>query len=70
MGRLGQRCYRFRRPPLAVRRAKQALQLARRSSKELETHARDALAELMRTADHKESVAAYLEKREPQYRGT
>ena len=57
-------------PPLAVRRAKQALQLARRSSKELETHARDALAELMRTADHKESVAAYLEKREPQYRGT
>ena len=57
-------------PPLAVRRAKQALQLARASSEELETHARAALTELMRTQDHKESVAAYMEKREPQYRGT
>lgn len=56
-------------PPLAVRRAKQALQLARASSQELKTHARDALAELVRTEDHKESVAAFLEKREPQYRG-
>ena len=52
-----------------MRRAKQALQLARSSSQELKTQARDALAELVRTQDHKESVAAYLEKREPQYRG-
>jgi enoyl-CoA hydratase/carnithine racemase len=56
-------------PPLAVRRAKQALQLARSSSEELKAQARDALAELVRTEDHKESVAAFLEKREPRYRG-
>lgn len=56
-------------PPLAVRRAKRALQLARAASEGLDAHAREALAELIRTRDHKESVAAFLEKREPHYQG-
>lgn len=56
-------------PPLAVRRAKRALQLARTASEGLDAHAREALAELVRTRDHKESVAAFLEKREPHYQG-
>jgi enoyl-CoA hydratase/carnithine racemase len=58
-------------PPLAVRRGKRALQLARTGkTAELDKHARDALAELIRTNDHKESVAAYLEKREASFTGT
>lgn len=57
-------------PPLAVQRVRTALQLARSGrNDELETLAKDALAELMRTKDHKESVAAFLEKREPHYVG-
>jgi len=58
-------------PPLAVRRGKRALQLARAGkTTELDKHAREALAELIRTNDHKESVAAYLEKREALFTGT
>ncbi len=58
-------------PPLAVQRTRLALQFARSGrNDELETLARDALAELMRTSDHKESVAAFLEKREPNYSGS
>ena len=58
-------------PPLAVRRGKRALQLARAGkTAELDKHARAALAELIRTNDHKESVAAYLEKREASFTGT
>jgi len=58
-------------PPLAVQRTRFALQYARSGrNAELETLARDALAELMRTNDHKESVAAFLEKREPSYSGS
>ena len=58
-------------PPLAVQRTRTALHLARAGRhQELDAHARDALAELIRTSDHRESVAAYLEKREPRYNGT
>lgn len=57
-------------PPLAVQRTRLALQHTRAGrNDELEALARDALAELMRTQDHKESVAAFLEKREPSYSG-
>ena len=57
-------------PPLALQRTRAALQFARSGrNEELETLARDALAELIRTEDHRESVAAYLEKREPAYKG-
>lgn len=57
-------------PPLAVQRTRAALQHARAGqNEELELLAREALAELMRTADHKESVAAFLGKREGVYTG-
>ena len=57
-------------PPLAVQRTRAALQLARSGhNEELERLAKDALAELIRTDDHKESVAAFLEKRAPTYSG-
>jgi len=57
-------------PPLAVARTRAALHLTRSGQEpELEALARDALAELMRTEDHKESVAAFLEKREAVYQG-
>jgi len=57
-------------PPLAVERTRQALQHARSGQhKALEEHAREALAELMRTQDHQESVAAFLAKRQPRYLG-
>lgn len=57
-------------PPLAVQRTRLALQYSRSGrNEELETLARDALAELMRTNDHKESVAAFLAKRAPNYTG-
>ena len=57
-------------PPLAVARTRTALQLTRSGQEDaLETLATDALAELMRTEDHAESVAAFLQKREPSYRG-
>ena len=57
-------------PPLAVARTRVALQHTRAGQTEaLEQLAKDALAELMRTEDHKESVAAFLEKRDAVYRG-
>ena len=57
-------------PPLAIQRTRSALQLARSGQNEqLETLATDALAELIRTQDHKESVSAFLERREPNYQG-
>jgi len=57
-------------PPLAVARTRTALQHTRAGHTEaLEQLAKDALAELMRTEDHKESVAAFLEKREAVYKG-
>ena len=57
-------------PPLAVQRTRVALQHARAGEMDaLNKLARDALAELIRTQDHRESVAAFLEKREPNYQG-
>ncbi|HIG41439.1 MAG: enoyl-CoA hydratase-related protein [bacterium] len=57
-------------PPIAIQRTRAALQFARSGQNEqLETLAKDALAELIRTQDHKESVAAFLEKRAPTYKG-
>lgn len=58
-------------PPLAVAHTRTALQLARSGRDEqLEDLADKALAELIRTEDHKESVAAFLEKRAPIYNGS
>ena len=58
-------------PPLAVARTRSALHLTRSGQEEaLETLAKDALTELMRTKDHAESVAAFLEKRDPVYQGS
>lgn len=58
-------------PPLAVRRGKRALQLARAGERrELEKHLGTAMGELIRTHDHKESVAAFLEKRAPLFTGS
>ncbi len=57
-------------PPLAVERTRAALQLTRSGHNEaLESLAKEALTELMRTSDHAESVAAFLGKREPIYNG-
>ncbi len=57
-------------PPLAVTHTRAALQLARSGRNEQLEHLADAaLAELIRTNDHKESVAAFMEKREPVYEG-
>lgn len=58
-------------PPLAVQRARTALRLARSGQNEqLETQTADALTELIQTQDHKESVSAFLERREPDYKGS
>ena len=58
-------------PPLAVAHTRAALQLARSGRNEQLEHLADqSLAELVRTDDHKESVAAFLEKRMPVYKGS
>ena len=58
-------------PPLAVAHTRAALQLARSGRDEqLEALADQALGELIQTDDHKESVAAFLEKRTPVYKGS
>lgn len=56
--------------PLAVRAAKQALRLSRDGKgEELRRHLGPALDGLLKTDDHQESVAAFLEKRDPRYLG-
>jgi len=56
--------------PLAVQRAKEGLRLKRdHKIDEMERHLGESLRFLSGTKDHKESVAAFLEKREPVYRG-
>jgi enoyl-CoA hydratase len=57
-------------PPLAVQRMKQGLRLALDPDwASLAAWVSESLAELFRTHDHKEGVAAFLEKREPHYEG-
>ena len=57
-------------PPLAVERAKQALRMKRDYKiEELTGYLGTSLRDLSGTSDHKESVAAFLEKREAVYKG-
>jgi enoyl-CoA hydratase len=57
-------------PPLAVRQIKRGLRLALDPDwDDLGAWVSRSLAELFRTDDHREGVAAFLEKREPHYRG-
>lgn len=56
--------------PLAVQAAKQALRMSRAGQGgELRSFLGPQLDDLLKTNDHQESVAAFLEKREPTYRG-
>jgi len=56
--------------PLAVRVAKQALKLSRDGQgEELRRHLAGSLGTLLASDDHQESVAAFLERRQPAYRG-
>ena len=57
-------------PPLAVQRLKEGLnRTAYGDPREIGAWAIAAIRELMRTDDHKEGVASFLEKREPVFRG-
>ena len=57
-------------PPLAVQRLKQGLRRALDPDwSELGSWVSASLGELFRTDDHKEGVAAFLEKREPRFTG-
>lgn len=57
-------------PPLAVQRLKQGLnRTAYGDPREIGAWAMASIRELMRTEDHREGVASFLEKREPVFRG-
>ena len=57
-------------PPLAVQRLKQGLnRTAYGEPQEIGTWAMASIRELMRTEDHREGVASFLEKREPVFKG-
>ena len=56
--------------PLAVQAAKKALRMSRASQgNELRAFLLPRLDDLLKTEDHQESVEAFLQKREPTYRG-
>ncbi|SVC57075.1 uncharacterized protein METZ01_LOCUS309929, partial [marine metagenome] len=56
--------------PLAVKAVKTGLSFAKQGKRdELSDYIRSALSSLLATDDHKESVAAFLEKRLPRYMG-
>lgn len=58
-------------PPLAVQRLKAGLRVALDPDwQDLGRWVSSSLAELFRTNDHREGVAAFLERREPDYTGT
>jgi enoyl-CoA hydratase/carnithine racemase len=57
-------------PPLAIRNMKQGLRLALDPDwSALGSWVSESLGELFQTHDHKEGVAAFLEKREPRFEG-
>ena len=57
-------------PPLAVQRLKAGLRKALDPDwRDLGAWVSESLAELFRTEDHREGVAAFLEKREPRFQG-
>ena len=58
-------------PPLAVQRMKAGLRIALDPDwHDLGRWVSASLAELFRTDDHREGVAAFLERREPRYTGS
>jgi enoyl-CoA hydratase/carnithine racemase len=57
-------------PPLAVQRLKEGLnRTAYGDPREIGAWAMGAIRDLMRTEDHREGVASFLEKREPVFKG-
>ena len=57
-------------PPLALRYMKEGLRRATYGDpREIGAWAIETIRQLMQTEDHKEGVAAFLEKREPDFRG-
>jgi enoyl-CoA hydratase/carnithine racemase len=58
-------------PPLALRFMKEGLRRGGRGdTREVGSWAIETIYKLMQTADHREGVAAFLEKREPNFTGT